>query len=109
MVPARPQLPYNLVSACALLCVLTETAGLALTLPMLQRIGQYDKLLGLNSVRELNPAIQSITYSLDAQLSQASSSLRQTRLYDPTCAGNSSTSSYLAGWMLYECRSACTS
>ena len=35
-----------------------------------QRIKRYDKLLGLNSVRELNPAIQNITQDLDAQLSQ---------------------------------------
>ena len=42
----------------------------ALRCLLLQRIKQYDQMLGLNSVRTLNPAIQNITQELDAQLSQ---------------------------------------
>ena len=33
---------------------------------------QYDQPLGLNSVRELNPAMEAITATMDAQLSQVS-------------------------------------
>ena len=36
----------------------------------MQRITQYDQPLALNSIRELNPAIQNITAAMDAQLQQ---------------------------------------
>ena len=38
----------------------------------MQRIVQYDQPLGLNSMRELNPAMQTLTAALDTQLEEVS-------------------------------------